>query len=234
MAFLEYRNNWIAGRVGEALDRTNDRRVRTGAIWNRLDARAEVRDSLRVVEAPSPAGIPRAVAAARFDVDRVPVSGLPSFIAVWRTHLAESANRETRELIGSVGAFDLGLSLLKLASLPEARYRARIRRRVDALYRHAGETQWRAEADALAIADSVRSDVRERLARDFVEQFRSEERQRLTEAYKSGLVSQILIQSGLGIYHGELVYVDPERASVRFDVAPGGIAALFGEREGRP
>jgi hypothetical protein len=228
--YLEYRNNWIAGWVGEALDRNNERRARTGAIWKRLDARAAARDSFGTVEAPVAGGLPKAVADARFDMDRVPETGLPSFVAVWRTELSVNASRETRELIGSASAFNLGLSLLRKAGLPDVRYRARIRRRVDALYRHAGETEWRAEADSMAIADSIRADVRERLAGDFVEQFRSEERQRLMEEYKSGLVSQILIQSGLGIYHGELVYVDPERASVRFEVEPGGIAALFGDK----
>ena len=233
-AYLEYRNNWIAGCVGEALDRNNQRRARTGAIWKRLDARAEVNDSLRTVEAPVAGGLPRAVADARFDLDRVPETGMPAFIAVWRTGLLENARRETRELIGSVSAFKKGLSLLRMASLPDVRYRARIRRQVDALYRHAGETEWRAEADSLTIADSIRTDVRERLARSFIEQFRSDERQRLLEAYRSGLVSQILIQSGLGIYHGEMVYVDPERASVGFEVEHGVIEGLFGDKGGHP
>ena len=233
-AYLEYRNNWIAGCVGEALDRNNQRRARTGAIWKHLDARAEVNDSLRTVEAPVAGGLPRAVADARFDLDRVPETGMPAFIAVWRTGLLENARRETRELIGSVSAFKKGLSLLRMASLPDVRYRARIRRQVDALYRHAGETEWRAEADSLTIADSIRTDVRERLARSFIEQFRSDERQRLLEAYRSGLVSQILIQSGLGIYHGEMVYVDPERASVGFEVKHGVIEGLFGDKGGHP
>ncbi len=233
-AYLEYRNNWIAGWVGEALDRSNERRARTGAIWKHLDARAEVRDSLRTVEAPVAGGLPSAVADARFDLDRVPETGMPSFIAVWRTELSENASRETRELIGSVSDFKKGLSLLRMADLPDVRYRARIRRRIDALYRHAGESEWRAEADAMAIADSIRADVRERLTRGFIEQFRSDERQRLLEEYRSGLVSQILIQSGLGIYHGELVYVDPERGSVRFEVQPGVIEGLFGDKGGHP
>ncbi len=233
-AYLEYRNNWIAGWVGDSLDRNNDRRARTGAIWKHLDARAEVRDSLRTAEAPVAGGLPSAVADARFDLDRVPEAGMPSFIAVWRTELSENASRETRELIGSVRAFKKGLSLLRMADLPDVRYRARIRRRIDALYRHAGESEWRAEADAMAIPDSIRADVRERLARGFIEQFRSDERQRLVEEYRSGLVSQILIQSGLGIYHGELVYVDPERGSVRFEVQPGAIGGLFGDKEGHP
>ena len=233
-AYLEYRNNWIAGWVGEVLDRNNERRARTGAIWKHLGARAEVRDSLRTVEAPVAGGLPRAVADARFDLDRVPETGMPSFIAVWRTGLLENASRETRELIGSVSDFKKGLSLLRMADLPDVRYRARIRRRIDALYRHAGESEWRAEADAIAIADSIRADVRERLERGFIEQFRSDERQRLVEEYQSGLVSQILIQSGLGNYHGELVYVDPERGSVRFEVQPGAIEGLFGDKGGHP
>ena len=232
--YIEYRSNRIARWVGEALDKMNDRRARTGAIWKQLDARAEVSDSLRTVETPVAGGLPQAVAAARFDMNRVPESGLPTLVAIWRTELSEDARREPRELIGSVRAFKNGLSLLRMASLPDVRYRAPIRRRVDALYRHAGESEWRAEADSMAIADSILADVRERLARDFIDHFRSDERHRLLKAYRSGRVSQILIQSGLGIYHGEMVYVDPERASVRFEVEPGVIEGLFGDKGGHP
>ena len=137
-------------------------------------------------------------------------------------------------MLKSVEAFNLGLSLLKLAVFPDVRFRDRIRSRVDALYRHAGDTDRRGEADSVVIADSVRVDVRKRLERVFVEQFRSDERNRLMKEFRSGRVSQILIQSGLGTYHGELVYVDPERAPVRFDVEHGEMDVLFGGSGGLP
>lgn len=233
-AFLEYRTNCIAIRVGEALDRNNARRATSGALWKRLDARAQVRDSMQTVVTPAAAGLPDAVTEARFDVDRVPESGLPSFIAVWRTERSGNRGRETRELLKSVHAFNLGLSLLQMAILPDVRYRARIRSRVNALYRHAGETGQRDKADSMVVADSIRAAVRKRLERVFVEQFRSDERNRLMEAFRSGRVSQILIQSGLGAYHGELVYVDPERAPVRFEVDSGEMDERFGGGGGQP
>ena len=233
-AFLEYRTNGIAIWVGEALDRNNARRAMSGALWTRLDARAQVRDSLKTLENPAVGGLPDAVADARFDVDRVPESGMPSFIAVWRTERSRNEGRETRELLKSVRAFSLGLSLLKVAVLPDVRFRDRIRSRVDALYRHAGETERHGDADTVNVADSIRADVRERLERVFVEQFRSDERNRLVQEFRTGRVSQILIQSGLGIYRGELVYVDPERAPVRFDVESGAMDALFDGSGGRP
>ena len=234
-ACLEYRNDWIAGWVGIALDRTNARRARTGGVWKQLDARAVVEDTLRTMDAPAVReGLPDAVAGARFELERVPETGMPSLIAVWRTELARGASRDTRELIGSVSAFNRGLSLLKLASLPEARYQTLAQQRVNALYRHAGGTEWRAQADSLKIADSIRADVRERLAGDIVEQLRSEQRNRLIGDYRSGRVSQILVQSGLGSYHGELAYVDPERTSVIFELHAGAIAELFGDGGGPP
>ncbi|MCY3766300.1 MAG: hypothetical protein OXH06_12855 [Gemmatimonadetes bacterium] len=234
LAFLEYRSNCIAIWVGEALDRNNARRAMSGALWKRLDARSQVRDSLRTVETPVAAGLPGAVTDARFDVDRVPESGMPSFIAVWRTERSGNQGRETRELLKSIHAFNLGLSVLQMAIFPEVRFRDRIRSRVNALYRHAGEAGLREEADSMVVADSIRADVRERLERVFVEQFRSDERNRLMDAFRSGRVSQILIQSGLGTYHGELVYVDPERAPVRFEVESGGMDELFGNAGGQP
>jgi hypothetical protein len=234
-ACLEYRNDWIAGWVGIALDRTNARRARTGAVWKRLDARAVVKDTLRTIDAASVReALPDAVAGARFHLERVPETGMPSLIAVWRTELSTGASRDTRELIGSVGAFNQGLSLLKSAGLPEARYQILVQQRVDALYRHAGGTEWRARADSLEIADSIRADVRERLAGEIVEQLRSEERNRLIEDYRSGRVSQMLVQSGLGSYHGELAYVDPERTSVIFELHPAVIAELLGVGGGPP
>ena len=232
--YLEYRTNCVAAWLGETLDRNNAGRVASGAIWKRLDARAQARDSLQTVETPAAGGIPYAVAEARFDLDRVPASGIPSFVVVWRTERSRNEGRETRELLKSVRAFNLGLSLLNAAVLPDVRFRDRIRRRVDALYRHAGETDQRDEADAVVATDSIRVDVRERLERVFVEQFQSDERNRLVEAFRSGHVSQILIQSGLGAYHGELVYVDPERAPVRFEVESGGMAERFGGAGGQP
>lgn len=234
-ACLEYRNDWIAGWVGIALDRTNARRARTGAIWKRLDARAVVKDTLRTMEAPAVReGLPDAVAGARFDLERVPETGRPSLIAVWRTELSTGASRDTRELIRSVSAYNQGLSLLKSASLPGARYQTLVQQRVDALYRHAGGTEWRARADSLEIADSIRADVRERLAGDIVEHLRSDERNRLIEEYRSGRVSQIIVQSGLGSYHGELAYVDAERTSVIFELHPGAIEELLGDGGGPP
>ena len=233
-AFLEFRTNAIAIWMGEALDRNNERRATSGALWKRLDARAQVRDSLQTEVTPAAGGLPDAVTDARFDVDRVPESGLPTFIAVWRTERSGNRGPETRELLQSVNAFNLGLTLLRLAILPDVRYRARIRSRVDALYRHAGETAQRDEADSMVVADSIRADVRERLERAFVEQFRSDERNRLMEEFRSGRVSQILIQSGLGTYHGELVYVDPERAPVRFEVESAGMDERFGGAGGQP
>lgn len=233
-AILEYRTNCIATWLGQELDRNNARRAMSGALWKRLDARAQVRDALQTVVTSVAAGLPDAVTDARFDVDRVPESGLPSFIAVWRTERPGNEGRETRELLSSVHAFNLGLSLLRMAVLPDVRYRARIRSQVDALYRHAGETAQRDEADSMVVADSIRADVRERLERVFVEQFRSDERKRLMEEFRSGRVSQILIQSGLGTYHGELVFVDPERAPVRFEVESEGMDERFGGAGGQP
>lgn len=234
IAFAEYRTSCIAIWIGEALDRNNARRATSGALWKRLDARAQMRDSLQTVVTPVAAGLPDAVTDARFDMDRVPESGLPSLIAVWRTERSGNRGPETRELLQSVNAFNLGLSLLQLAKLPDVRYRVRIRSRVDALYRHASETAQRDEADSMIVTDSIRADVRERLERVFVEQFRSDERNRLMEDFRSGRVSQILIQSGLGAYHGELVYVDPERAPVRFEVDSEGMDERFGRAGGRP
>ncbi|MCE2438655.1 MAG: hypothetical protein J4F39_04420 [Candidatus Latescibacteria bacterium] len=233
-AYLEYRTNCIAEWVGEALDRNNARRATSGAFWKRLDTWAQVRDSLQTVETPVVGVLPDALADARFDADRVPESGMPTLITVWRSQRSRDNGRETRELLKSVEAFNLGLSLLKLAVFPDVRFRDRIRSRVDALYRHAGDTERRGEADTVVVADSVRADVRERLERVFVEQFRSDERNRLMKEFRSGRVSQILIQSGLGTYHGELVYVDPERAPVRFDVEPGEMDVLFGGSGGLP
>ena len=77
-ACLEYRNDWIAEWVGIALDRTNARRARTGAVWKRLDARAVVKDTLRTIDAAAVReALPDAVAGARFDLERVPETGMP-------------------------------------------------------------------------------------------------------------------------------------------------------------
>ena len=44
----------------------------------------------------------------------------------------------------------------------------------------------------------------------------------------------MLVQSGLGSYHGELAYVDPERTSVIFELHPAVIAELLGVGGGPP
>ncbi len=226
-ATLEYRTNWIAKWVGNVLTDTNARRRTVGGVWVQLRARAEAQETFdggAAVSLPeSREGLPEAVSAGRFEMERVPETGMPGFVAVWRTPIGSGEQRDMPELVESLRIFRAGLALLEAAALPDVRYRGRVQQEVAALYRQVGGVD---EVVQVA-ADSVVAAVAAELAREITDRLRREEQAVVLKDYRAGRVGQILLQRGLGRYEGEVSYHDPETPGVSFEIAPEQVARIF-------
>lgn len=231
LAYVEYRTNLFAKWIGEALADTNAYRRRAGSLWQQLRARAQVREALdhtTPAEGVPDGALPAAVADGRFQVERVPVSGMPTFLAVWRTPVAGGTQRAMPEVVESMRTYRLGLALLQAARLPDVRYRAQVQERVRAVFREAGDFEWAGEDSATVPPDSVAATVREALAGEFTAQLREKEIAVLLRQYEAGEVGQVLVQRGVGVYHGTLSYQDPTVPEVSFELMPGQVAEILG------
>ncbi len=226
-ATFEYRTNWIAKWVGNVLADTNTYRRAAGGVWAQLRARAEVQGTFEgeaaVFLPEGGEGLPEAVSGGRFEMERVPETGMPGFVAVWRTPVGSEAQRDVPELVESLRIFRAGLALLEAAAFPDVRYRGRVRQEVAALYRQVGG----ADEVTEVYADSVKAAVAAELAREITDRLRREEQAVMRKGYRAGRVGQVLLQRGLGRYEGEISYHDPEIPGVSFEVAPEQIARIF-------
>ena len=248
LVLLEIQTHVPAAWLGEILNEANAYRQRKGGPWASLRASGKVQ---AVLGGPTEerlagqGGLPEPVAVARFELERVPGVGLPTFIAVWRTGLSadHQQHRTTPEVVQSLNVFRKGHALLELARLPDTRYRAQVQQQVRDLYRQVGTPEW---ADTLEVGrpefpgavtladstpvispDTVRAAVESELAEEFLAALKKEEQERLLSAFDSGEISQIVIQRGMGTYQGEAIFVDPRRAPVGFEVPADAVADLF-------
>jgi len=228
--YAEYRTNLGAKALGDLLAASNSRRHRAGSLWGRVAAREIVKqslDTLEILEARS--ALPAAVTLARFEIDRVPKEGIPAFLAVWRTPLGPDDRRTMPEITQSLRIYRQTLALLKVWQLPDVRYLTAARDQISALYRQTGEFDW-ADDDSLRAgeADTVRSAVQGELSRVFIDQLKAEERERLLDAYLAGEISQVILQRGAGVYHGEISFVDPAVPPIAFEISPGEVGDALG------
>ena len=229
-AYYEYRTNRFAGWVGAVLADTNASRHTSGRVWKQLRSRAAVEAALGERAAPLPepgGGLPEAVSLGRFDLNRIPEAGPASYVAIWQTPV-DSEQRDLSEVIQSLRIFRQGLALLEAADLPDVRYRERVRQEIASLYRQTEgvDTALEEPVDALH-PDALRAAVFEELARDITPRLEHAEREALTEAYRTGRIGQILLHRGLGVYHGEISYRDPDIPAITFHVDPAHLAEVL-------
>jgi hypothetical protein len=229
-SYVEYRTNLGAETLGNLLTKSNPLRHRAGSLWGRVAARQSVKQTLDTLEVPvKMSGLPGAVNGARFDIDRVPEEGTPAFLAIWRTALGHDGHRSMPEVTESVRIFNQGLALLSVLDLPDVRYVRGVEKQINALYRQTGEFEW-GEEDSLGteVADTVRSAVNTELARVYTDQLRVEEREQILVAYRSGEISQLVLQRGVGVYLGQITFVDSEAPPISFEVIPEMLGEVLG------
>ncbi len=237
LVYAEHRVGLGARMIGRVLAATNGLRQPAGEVWEQVQGHTAVKDSLAEIHPaslPASQGIPSAVARARFEIDEVPGEHLPGFLAVWRTPLSEADAQMRRppELVESIRAYRVAVSLLEVASIPASNYAVRAQEQLDALYRSAGGRNVieSVEGDSLSgtPVNSIRVSVAPILVQEYTRGMQEEDRARLLEELREGLIAQIIVMPALGIYSGEVEYHDATVPSVSLEITPQDLALALG------
>ena len=209
VAWSEYQTNWFARRLGAFLLSTNALRPESGALWQ--DIQAQVRTQ-QAIDASDPlpvpeAGLPDAVTRSRFGGSRVPESGVPSFVAIYKIPLpgVDLNTRPLGDVIASLRVYRQGLAIVKALHLPDVHFHAAVRKQIDQLYAQVGDIEAVAP-DSLGMVnpDSLKAAVFSALATTVIPDLRLREQDALIEAYQNGEVAQIFLYRDLGRFRGEL------------------------------
>ena len=232
-AYAEYRTNLGARAMGRLMAATNALRRSEGAVAKRIVAQDSIMASLDIqgVEwSGSEASLPEAVAAARFEVDREMVDGLPRSLDIYRYELSDDdRRREGPEIVRSLSAYRLGLQILQSAWLPDIRYARQVADEIDRIYKSAAPPD-PIPADTLVATDTTRQDsldagLRTRLASDRIAPLRLRDTARLIADFQAGFIYRISIGWGLARYEGEVEYADPsEHPRVTFELSLSDLA----------
>ena len=177
---------------------TNALRPQTGAVWQRIHARAQTQQNLDAAD-PMPipqSGLPIAVARNRFECSRVPETGEASYVAIYKTPLPDGdPNAQALgDAIASLRAYRQGLGIVKALHLPDVHFHARVRDRFEHLYAGFGD----------GASDSLKAAVFAELATDLIPDLRQRAHAALIEAYQNGEIAQIFLFRDLGHFRGEL------------------------------
>ena len=125
VAWSEYQTNWFARRLGAFLLSTNALRPASGALWNDIQAQVRTQQAIDTVDPlPVPrAGLPDAVIRSRFEGSRVPESGVPIYVAVYKIPLpgVESQYQTARDVM-QVCAFTNRACDVKALHLPDVQF----------------------------------------------------------------------------------------------------------------
>ena len=209
VAWSEYQTNWFARRLGAFLLSTNALRPQSGAIWQDIQAQARTQQAIDASDPlPVPeAGLPNAVTRSRFGSSRVPESGVPSFVAIYKIPLpgVDLNTRPLGDVIASLRVYRQGLAIVKALYLPDVHFHAAVRKQLDQLYAQVGDIEAVAP-DSLGVVnpDSLKAAVFSELATTVIPDLRLREQDALIDAYQTGQIAQIFLYRDLGRFRGEL------------------------------
>ena len=157
----------------------------------------------------------------RFECSRVPETGEPNYVAIYKTPLpgGDPNAQPLGEVIASLRAYRQGLGIVKALHLPDVHFHARVRNRFDHLYA--------TSADSLSASDpnSLKAAVFAELATDLISDLRQREQAELIDAYQNGRITQILLFRDLGHFRGEL-YREEGSAPIAFEIDAPAVAEI--------
>ena len=215
VAWSEYQTNWFARRLGVFLLSINALRPQSGALWQDIQAQVRTQQAIDTADPlPVPrAGLPDVVTRSRFEGSRVPESGVPGYVAIYKIPLP-SVDLNTRllgDVIASLRVYRQGLAIVKALHLPDVHFHAEVRKQIDRLYAQVGDIEIvmpdsTALADSLRVVnpDSLKAAVFSELATAIIPGLRLRERDALINAYQNGEIAQIFLYRDLGRFRGEL------------------------------
>ena len=230
VAWSEYQTNWFARRLGAFLLSTNALRPESGALWQDIQAQARTQqaiDTADPLQMPR-AGLPHAVIRSRFEGSRVPESGVPSYVAIYRTPLpgVDLNTRPLGDVIASLRVYRQGLAIVKALYLPDVHFHGEVRRQIDYLYAQVGDIEAVAP-DSLGVLnpDSLKAAVFSELATTVIPDLRQREKDALIDAYQNGQVAQIFLYRDLGRFRGEL-FREGSQVPVVFEIEAGAVSEI--------
>ena len=230
VAWSEYQTNWFARRLGAFLLSTNALRPESGALWQDIQAQARTQqaiDTADPLQMPR-AGLPHAVIRSRFEGSRVPESGVPSYVAIYRTPLpgVDLNTRPLGDVIASLRVYRQGLAIVKALHLPDVHFHGEVRRQIDYLYAQVGDIEAVAP-DSLGVIDpdSLKAAVFSELATTVIPDLRQREKDALIDAYQNGQVAQIFLYRDLGRFRGEL-FREGSQVPVVFEIEAGAVSEI--------
>ena len=230
VAWSEYQTNWFARRLGAFLLSVNALRPQSGALWQDIQAQARIQQA---IDASDPLPVPRsdlpdAVTRSRFEGSRVPESGVPGYVAIYKIPLP-SVDLNTRPLgdvIASLRVYRQGLAIVKALHLPDVYFHAEVRKQIDYLYAQVGDIEAVAP-DSLGVVnpDSLKAAVFFELAAAVIPDLRQREKDALIDAYENGEIAQIFLYRDLGRFRGEL-FREGSRVPVVFEIEAGAVSEI--------
>ena len=227
-AWSDYHTNWFARRLGALLLKSNFLRPQTGTLWKQILAQSQTQQNINATDPlPIPqTGLPDPVINHRFESSRVPETGAPGYVAIWKTPL-NNPNPSTRPLgdvITSLRIYRQGLAIVKALHLPDVHFHGQIRNRVNDLYSQLGDIQTivpdtTTQTDSLGILDpdSLKPAVFTELAANIIPDLRRSEQAIIIDQYQTGQITQIFLHRDLGRFRGEL-HRDPKPTPITFEV----------------
>lgn len=230
VAWSEYQTNWFARRLGVFLLSTNALRPESGAIWKDIQAQARTQQAIDTADPlPVPrAGLPDAVTRSRFEGSRVPESGVPGYVAIYKIPLpgVDLNTRPLGDVIASLRVYRQGLAIVKALHLPDVHFHAEVRKQIDHLYAQVGDIETVAP-DTLGITnpDSLKAAVFSELATAIIPGLRLREKDALINAYQNGEIAQIFLYRDLGRFRGEL-FREGSQVPVVFEIEASAVSEI--------
>ena len=229
-AWSEYHTNWFARRLGVFLLSTNALRPESGALWKDIQAQARTQQAIDALD-PVPvqrAGLPDAVTRSRFEGSRVPESGVPGYVAIYKIPLpgVDLNTRPLGDVIASLRVYRQGLAIVKALHLPDVYFHAEVRKQIDYLYAQVGDIE-AVVPDTLGVTDpdSLKAAVFFELAAAVIPDLRQREKDALIDAYENGEIAQIFLYRDLGRFRGEL-FREGSRVPVVFEIEAGAVSEI--------
>ena len=236
-AYIEYRTNWFAQRLGALLLSTNALRPQTGTLWKQILAQSQTQQSIDTKDPlPTPqTGLPEPVLHNHFAISRVPDTGPPGYVAIYKTPLANTDPnvRSLGDVINSLRIYRQGLAIVKVLHLPDVHFHAQIHRQVEDLYADLGDIQTLApdtaiQVDSLGILDpnSLKAAVFAELAAEIIPNLRKRDHASMIAFYEKGNITQIFLNRDLGRFRGEL-HFEENLTPVEFEIDASTVAKIM-------
>ncbi len=230
VAWSEYQTNWFARRLGVFLLSTNALRPESGAIWQDIQAQVRTQQAIDTADhLPVPrVGLPDAVIRSRFEGSRVPETGVPGYVAIYKIPLpgVDLNTRPLGDVIASLRVYRQGLAIVKALHLPDVHFHAEVRKQIDYLYDQVGDIET-VVPDSLRVVDpdSLKAAVFSELATAIIPGLRLREKDALIEAYENGQIAQIFLYRDLGRFRGEL-FREGSQVPVVFEIEASAVSEI--------